>query len=456
MHRLSRQPARDGGRERLRGGGVHGLDDSAVGAGARRPQGHVAAVGAVAAEEARGGVEVAPAGRGELRRVRHHPRVLADRVGARPRLRRERDAHRGERNVRRDRRDHGPVDVGRHLAIEVSAVDPARQIDAAEVVIVRTVLAGPDLLARRDRVGRARTVALCAAVAAHVVRAEHVDRGRERGVADHLVGRREARVIRDHLNIAVAAAVQRGAQVLVPGLVESALVPAAEVVDGEAVAVLGTVEEAHIVVDHVGGEERAVADPARCSPGQRIELDRRIARLGLFHQPPFVTAIAVEIARGVLVALLGAAGRVGVAAGLDLEDLHGGTDAGLEQIIQDLGALRLRIVEQQPAVAAAAGDRADAVEHATGGIAVDRDGGRDLVGVGLLRRDRRRGIETRREHREARREPTVVRNHDVLHMDNFGRHRSVAGRREWRCGKLPSMETFYSGAPGCKSARRTF
>src|ERR1043165_7048200 len=59
----------------------------------------------------------------------------------------------------------------------------------------RAVLAGPDLLARRDRIRRARTAALRAAIAAHVVRTEHADRCGERAVGDPLGDRREARVV---------------------------------------------------------------------------------------------------------------------------------------------------------------------------------------------------------------------------------------------------------------------
>ena len=83
-----------------------------------------------------------------------------------------------------------------------------------------------------------------------------------------------------------------------------------------------------------------------------------------------------------LVAGLGADGGVGVAADLHLEDLQRGAVAGLEQVVQDLAALRLRIVDQQPAVAAAAADRADAVEGPPARRAVDGDRG------GRLRRRR--------------------------------------------------------------------
>src|SRR6185369_2742854 len=99
-------------------------------------------------------------------------------------------------------------------------------------------------------------------------------------------------------------------------------------------------------------------------------------------EPPLVAARTVQVGRGVLVAGLGAAGRVGVTADLDLEQLHRRAVAGPEQVVEELGALRLRIVEEQPAVAAAPADRTDAVERAAGRGAVDGDRGRRRGGGG--------------------------------------------------------------------------
>src|SRR5262249_2419934 len=131
-------------------------------------------------------------------------------------------------------------------------------------------------------------------------------------------------------NVAVALAVQGGPEVLVPGLVEPPLVPAAEVVDGKAMTVLGAVEETHVVVDHVCGKECSVSNPPWSSPGKCIQLDRGVAGLRLFHQPPLITAAAIEVARRMAMARLGAADRVRVAADFDLEDLHRRADARLE------------------------------------------------------------------------------------------------------------------------------
>jgi hypothetical protein len=77
----------------------------------------------------------------------------------------------------------------------------------------------------------------------------------------------------------------------------------------------------------------------------------------------------------VLDAGLRAVGGVGVPADLDLEYLHGRAVAGLEQVVQHLRPLRLGVVDEQPAVPAAAADGADAVEDPTAGRTADRDRG---------------------------------------------------------------------------------
>jgi hypothetical protein len=97
------------------------------------------------------------------------------------------------------------------------------------------------------------------------------------------------------------------------------------------------------------------------------------------------------------VAGLRPAGGVGVAADLDLQYLQRGAVAGLEQVVEDLTALRLRVVDQQATVAPTAADRADAVERAAAGRAVDRD--------------RRRGLRRWRRHDA---------DHDAGH-DQYGR-----------------------------------
>src|SRR2546428_407956 len=65
------------------------------------------------------------------------------------------------------------------------------------------------------------------------------------------------------------------------------------------------------------GRARVVAaGPARGAPLQRGQLDTRVAGLGLFHQPPLVAAVAVQVRRRAHVAGLRAVGGVGVATDL--------------------------------------------------------------------------------------------------------------------------------------------
>ena len=135
------------------------------------------------------------------------------------------------------------------------------------------------------------------------------------------------------------------------------------------------------VVDHVVGPEVAVADPAGRAPGERGQLDVR--GCGPWPAPSATTRSRGCSSRSAAgVPWLGSAPRGGVrvAADLHLEDLHRGAVARLEQVVEDLAALRFRVVDQQPGVAAAAADRADAVEGPAARGPVDGDcrrGGQD-------------------------------------------------------------------------------
>ncbi len=343
----------------------------------------VRAVVPVAAEVAGRGVDVLPAGLRHLRGVRGRPELLADVEVSGPRLVRDHQRGRRVRQIRVDRCDQRPVDVGRHLRVDVAPVDRPGHRRSARVVVFRAVLAGPELFSGRHGVGGAGTGRHRRLVRARVVRADDVDAGRERRVGDHRVGHAPVGIGADHLR-RVAVRGDGGVQVLVERLVVAAFVPAAEIVDGQAVAG-GAAEPVHQVGDRGGGEERS-EEPGR-APGQTVELDVGISGLRLRHQPPLVAAVAVEVAGRVFVAGLGAVGGVGVAADLDLEDLQRRAVARLEQVVEDLAALRLRIVDQQPAVAAAAADRPDAVESATrrgsvDGDRVGREGGRRRGGDG--------------------------------------------------------------------------
>jgi hypothetical protein len=64
------------------------------------------------------------------------------------------------------------------------------------------------------------------------------------------------------------------------------------------------------------------------------------------------------------VGALGAVGRLGVAADLDLQDLQRRAELRLEEDVEQLAALRLLVVDEQPAGGAAAGEAAEAPEPA--------------------------------------------------------------------------------------------
>src|SRR5262249_56679375 len=101
-------------------------------------------------------------------------------------------------------------------------------------------------------------------VPARVVRADDLDRAGEGGVGDQVVDDGPVAVRAHYLHTRVPGCVERRPQLLVPADVVAALVPAAEVVDGQPVR-LRAVQPRDDVVDRVGGPERA-ADPARRAP----------------------------------------------------------------------------------------------------------------------------------------------------------------------------------------------
>lgn len=139
-----------------------------------------------------------------------------------------------------------------------------------------------------------------------------------------------------------------------------------------------------VVVNVVAREERAVADPARRAPAQRVQLDVWVASLGLLHQPPLVPAVKAQVVARVHVRRLGRLRALRVPADLGLEDLHGAALARVEEQVEDVGPLRIRIVVKQPRRAAAARERAQALKHAAGLPKIDaqRGGGRRTAGAG--------------------------------------------------------------------------
>jgi hypothetical protein len=185
-----------------------------------------------------------------------------------------------------------------------------------------------------------------AVAAAGVVGADDLDGVVEGGVGGHVVGDAPAAVVPDDLDGGVPGRVERRAQLDVPVDVVAAFVPAAEVVDGQAV-LLGAAEPGDQIVDGVGGPE-AAADPAGGGPGEAVQLDVGVAGLGLLHQPELVPGVAVDGAPAVFDGRLGAVGGIGVPTDLGLEELQVRAVVGLEQVVQDLALLGGRVVGEQP------------------------------------------------------------------------------------------------------------
>ena len=81
------------------------------------------------------------------------------------------------------------------------------------------------------------------------------------------------------------------------------------------------------ILQHVGIlSPVGTAQPRRERPGQPIKQNIGVARASFFHQLPFVTPMAVDIALGVFVAGFTAFCAVAIATNLDLQDLQRGTE----------------------------------------------------------------------------------------------------------------------------------
>ena len=135
--------------------GLDGLDDEAEVLAVWRAQRDVAAMraGGVRGEEAGGGVEILPAGLGELRGVRHDPDRGRDDVVAGPGLIGFDEADVVVGKVVVDGADDGPEDGGGDAAGDVVAIDVARHLRVAGM-LVEVAFAVPERLAEGERVGR--------------------------------------------------------------------------------------------------------------------------------------------------------------------------------------------------------------------------------------------------------------------------------------------------------------
>jgi hypothetical protein len=204
------------------------------------------------------------------------------------------------------------------------------------------------------------------------VAADDVDRGLQLGVGAHGFGGVPGQVGRAAGADLVVTDDQLGGQAVADQLALEALDPlpvdalvdhgrlvddAGHVVDRQAPVLAGALEIVDDVVQVGLGEEATHPAGRRL---QEAELDVRVAALGFPHQPPLVAAVEALVVGLVLGGRRRALPRVAVAAHVVLELLQGGAVAGLEQVVQDLAALRLRVVDEQPGNVAA--QRADAVE----------------------------------------------------------------------------------------------
>ena len=386
-------------------GGGRGFGDQAPG---RPVGGLVGVVGvefAVVGQEAVGPVDVAPARLGELGRLSDHPAQRRDLVVAAPGLVGLDQPPVLIRQVRRDRIQQRPDDDAGDPGPVVGVVErPGQPARPGLIGVDPAIGGGPELgfpqrLAQAIRYdlgsGRDHTPEAGGGQPAGVVDAQDADRLGEGGVFGQVVGdgppgkQREVAqrpaepfrklrglVGRDDLGAGEPGRVQRLAQVHVPvPLIRGApvvLVPAADVADRQA-AFLGAPQPVDEVT-HVGGAPDPpgrVAGPGRGRPLQAVELDLRIAGQGLVGQPELIAGIAGQMALDRLHRRLGAIGGEAAPADLQLQHLQRRPVVRREHVVEDLRAFRLGIVDQQPGVAAAPAERADAVKHRTRAVPVD-------------------------------------------------------------------------------------
>ncbi len=197
-----------------------------------------------------------------------------------------------------------------------------------------------------------------------------------------------------------------------------------------------------------------VPDPLRIGPGQAVENHPRVALAGLGHEPELVAA-------GLGVRQLLASDRVGgfaaasgilATADLDLQMLEAGAEARLEEIIEDLAALRFRVVGKQPRGRART-DGPDTLEHAAGRRRIKRD---DFRGVGCAptqgRGDQRDGTKARQQQR-LHGSCSLAQSWRSQSMIEVQRRHTVASPFFWS-GRAIALSTQPPVRPGIASAVR--
>ncbi len=131
------------------------------------------------------------------------------------------------------------------------------------------------------------------------------------------------------------------------------LVPDADVVDIDAMVLPGAFDERGDKPGVVFGVKPPVADPSGSPPLQGFDQDTRIPVPGLPHQPPLVAALEVfrfrilKLLARASVAWLRTVGGVDVTPDFDLQVVQAGAESGLKEVVENLGALRFRVVVKQ-------------------------------------------------------------------------------------------------------------
>eukprot|EP00047_Mylnosiga_fluctuans_P005621 m.241606 g.241606 ORF g.241606 m.241606 type:complete len:805 (-) comp13879_c0_seq1:295-2709(-) len=236
--------------------------------------------------------KILPANLGELSDVRSRPDNGVDLIVAAPGLHRShhgRGIPVGAVEVRADEIPHDRGGEVRDGPVRCDDAGPAR-------CAVQVVVAG-GLLRRPDRLAEALAQRVVAV--GGVVQADDVDgRGIRRVLGDVRADLGPA-VLRDDLRVREAGGVELLAQQLDVRSVRGALVPDTDVVNVEIVDGLGALEpQRDVCGGQIGlreGAGGATADPARERPRKAVELDVRVALLGLDHEPPLIAALVVQV-----------------------------------------------------------------------------------------------------------------------------------------------------------------
>ena len=359
---------------RLRAFRLDGFHNQAEVRVVRRLQRHITSMRArcVSAEKSRCAANVAPSGLGELGSMRHYPKRGRHNVMPRPRLIALDKAYVVVGQVVVHGAHNRPIDGGRSLPGDIVAVDVARDFVVSKL-LVEVGFAIPNWLSQLQRVGGG------VAAPPGTMHSHYVNCIVHRRVPFHLRGDIPQLDLHpvigsDNLDVGETVGAEGHPQILVERKVVAVLIAPAQIVDGQMMIGLRMFEPLDDVVNHVAGPVLSISHPVRSPPRQGDELDLRIARPGLLHQPPLVSAPVVLVRPFMHVARFGAVGRVHVRANFHLENLHTRAVVRLEKVVQNLAPIRLRVVDQQPGIPSAAADCAHAVKDPAFALPINDNG----------------------------------------------------------------------------------